>query len=547
MGRLGTLDGLRPLLILWICSFHWAATGVVKEGGEVWPSWFGVVAWSLDKLQRRAWLACDCFFVLAGFVGALGASDMLTGPSAGRARRGVVYVYRGFARVAPAYYCSLALWVAVLFLHDAQAGVLFGASPEKVYTQREVKTLSSFSFPLTLAMAQSWYPTYARDLSWSQKATLIQIPAHFRDQEGHMHSRDQEGYRAPHDAVFVPYAVDYALWFVSALVGCRVLFAVLGPRVAPESPAGLGVGICVCCALRLVPALVAHLGAACEPPRKGAWEDNPETYRAGEGLFWLDTDPKTGEWACLGKWVEASGYVFPPFNFCSFFAGALSARLALALERDGFLRVVADHARGLSCGLALAFPLVFRALPDDSALVRTRTTPLTAAFCAFCVVAKADGGEGRGPVLGALAHPFLAAAAPAAFAVFAFQPPFIKFALLAGFDVSGGQSGAASFTLVLVGLWAFAFFFSARIEPKLAEALLALGPQADEAPRPKYGTFKDDVETATKEEPFLARFVGSDDPHKKRPSPPPALTAMDHLLAAGAGRPSPDDDGSGAP
>ena len=54
MGRLGTLDGLRPLLILWICSFHWEATGVVKEGGEVWPSWFGVVAWSLDKLQRRA-------------------------------------------------------------------------------------------------------------------------------------------------------------------------------------------------------------------------------------------------------------------------------------------------------------------------------------------------------------------------------------------------------------------------------------------------------------------------------------------------------------
>ena len=539
MGRLVTLDGLRPLLILWICSFHWEATGVVKEGGEVWPSWFGVVAWSLDKLQRRAWLACDCFFVLAGFVAALGACDVLTGPSAGRARRGVVYVYKGFARVAPAYYCSVAAWVAVLFLHDYQGGVLFGASPDNLWTQREVKTLSSFSFPLTLAMAQTWYPTYARDLTWPRKATLTQISHHIRD---------QEGYKPPHDALFVPYAVDYALWFVSALVGCQVLFAVLGPRVAPKSPAGLGVGICVCCALRLVPALVAHLGATCEPPPGGAWEDNPPNYRAGDGRFWLDADPKTGEWACLGKWVEASGYVFPPVNFCSFFAGALSARLALALERDGHLRVVADHARGLSCGLALAFPLVFRALPDDSALVRTRTTPLTAAFCAFCVVAKADGGEGRGPVLGALAHPFLAAAAPAAFAVFAFQPPFIKFALLAGFDASGGQSDAASFTLVLVGLWAFAFFFSAKIEPKLAEALLALGPQADEAPRPKYGTFKDDdVETATKEEPLLARFVGSDDPHKKRPSPPPTLTAMDHLLAAGAGRPSPDDDGSGAP
>ena len=192
----------RQLLIFWVISFHWEPTGTTAKP---WPTFLAPLTWTVDRVQRRAWIACDCFFVLSGFVAAMGKG----GRSVAAGRERLTFLWRGIARLAPCYYVSLAWWVLALFLHDVKVKN-YGRyqSDASKYDSVDLRTLHGSGFPLTLLMLQSWWPVFERDSS-----------AH----PYHSHKWQPD----PHGVVFVPYAVDYTLWFASALVGCYAVYAFL--------------------------------------------------------------------------------------------------------------------------------------------------------------------------------------------------------------------------------------------------------------------------------------------------------------------------------
>ena len=177
--RVACLDGLRPLLIFWVISFHWEPTGTTAKP---WPTFLAPLTWTVDRVQRRAWIACDCFFVLSGFVAAMGKG----GRSVAAGRERLTFLWRGIARLAPCYYVSLAWWVLALFLHDVKVKN-YGRyqSDASKYDSVDLRTLHGSGFPLTLLMLQSWWPVFERDSS-----------AH----PYHSHKWQPE----PHGVVFVP-------------------------------------------------------------------------------------------------------------------------------------------------------------------------------------------------------------------------------------------------------------------------------------------------------------------------------------------------------
>ena len=491
--RVACLDGLRPLLIFWVISFHWEPTGTTAKP---WPTFLAPLTWTVDRVQRRAWIACDCFFVLSGFVAAMGKC----GRSVAAGRERLTFLWRGIARLAPCYYVSLAWWVLALFLHDVKVKN-YGRyqSDASKYDSVDLRTLHGSGFPLTLLMLQSWWPVFERDSS-----------AH----PYHSHKWQPD----PHGVVFVPYAVDYTLWFASALVGCYAVYAFLAAR-CPRTPGKLAASIAVCCLLRASPAIVA---AVVRLPCAGEAGDNAMTLTF-ENIPRHAVD-EDGVWECTRRWVPGSAYVFPLVNACSFVAGALTFRLCEAVDLS-FLPTTL-----LSYACAVAVPAVVYVSPDGSPMERTRSTPLTFVFCALCALAVAD--DGRAGLFRALEHPALQALAPAAYAAYAFQAPLMKTLELLGFD-GAGSADAPAFFLFLLLLWGLALAFTARVDAKAQAWLVGLGPAAA---APRYGTFAApaaDVEDAAvppREEPLLARFVGDAVDLKKarRPDPPGAAPRPEH-------------------
>ena len=94
--RLAAVDGLRPLLTMWVIIFH---LGVPKES----HSFAGHL---LDMLARRGWIAVDCFFCMSGFF------ERYTQREGGQSPRRKLLAL--VLRCAPAYYASMLLALLVV-------------------------------------------------------------------------------------------------------------------------------------------------------------------------------------------------------------------------------------------------------------------------------------------------------------------------------------------------------------------------------------------------------------------------------------------------
>ncbi|KAH8066008.1 hypothetical protein JL722_403 [Aureococcus anophagefferens] len=219
------------------------------------------------------------------------------GRSVAAGRERLTFLWRGIARLAPCYYVSLAWWVLALFLHDVKVKNYGRYQSDAQVRQRGPADAPRLRLSLTLLMLQSWWPVFERDSSAH--------PYH-----GHKWKPD------PHGVVFVPYAVDYTLWFASALVGCYAVYAFLAAR-CPRTPGKLAASVAVCCLLRASPAIVA---ACVRLPCAGEAGDNAMTLK-------LDDIPRhavdeDGVWECARR-----ARVPLTFVFC--------ALCALAVADDG--------------------------------------------------------------------------------------------------------------------------------------------------------------------------------------------------------------------
>ena len=264
LGRLPAIEGMRVFATTCILLVHWVKENNAGPPEERWTNTlFGL---GRDSGQRSAAsLAVELFFMVSGFV------TLLASPPPTSWREGTRQLGRKLLRLAPMYYFSLALFVVLALVRRLLDGCDGGDSD----------MLATLPLFLTIFGVQSWLPIG-------------------HDYGGINLTLGVVGDCPPVLVGFIPTTVNGPTWFVSSLVGCFIIYSLVGARL-----------------LRLVStpsrAVAASLALAC-----ARWLLHALT---GDRL----TFPVAAGWA----------HVFPPSTTIGFLAGTCTAQLVLLLPDGG--------------------------------------------------------------------------------------------------------------------------------------------------------------------------------------------------------------------
>lgn len=200
--RILAIEGLRPILSLWIVLMHYPRSGDVQHKSPNAPR---AETWVLNA-GRNGYTAVEIFLVISGFV--VGISPKPP-PRGARARLG--WFLSRAARLALTYYVTemATLYVFLTLNTPSACRTMEGVGPR-------------YLLPVVLLMAQSWCPFRYPGATWT-------------------YCRQDE---------YVPFLLNGPCWYVSTLVGCYALYALAGDAVVPRASKG-AVGRCAWLALAL--------------------------------------------------------------------------------------------------------------------------------------------------------------------------------------------------------------------------------------------------------------------------------------------------------
>ena len=269
-GQLPAIEGARVFATTCILLVHWVKESHTDPSTPPEETWtdtlFGTVRGRSNSGQRSAAsLAVELFFMMSGFV------TLLSAPPPRDLREGMRLLARKLLRLAPMYYFSLVLFVVLAFVRKLLDGCS-GGDPD------ELATLPLF---LTIFGIQSWVPLGHDYGGVSIRSSVV-------------------GDCPPVVVGFIPTAVNGPTWFVSSLVGCFLVYTLVGAHL-----------------LRLSSTPARSIAAAL-------------AFAALRWLLhWATGDrvefPVTAGWA----------HVFPLSTAISFLAGTFTAQLVLLLPEGG--------------------------------------------------------------------------------------------------------------------------------------------------------------------------------------------------------------------
>lgn len=190
--RVLAIEGLRPILSLWIVLMHYPRSGDTHLKSPDAPR---AESWVLNA-DRNGYTAVEIFLVISGFV--VGISPKAP-PRGARERLG--WFLSRVARLALTYYVTeLATLYVILTVNSPSAcRTMDGVGPR-------------YLLPVVLLMAQSWCPFRYPGATWT-------------------YCRQDE---------YVPFLLNGPCWYVSTLVGCYALYTLVGDAVVPRGKGAVG-------------------------------------------------------------------------------------------------------------------------------------------------------------------------------------------------------------------------------------------------------------------------------------------------------------------